>query len=98
MSTLLDLEDIGNGCKCSQNNRKCSPKRDIQIKSSRNHYHLKDVIQNGLCMGCGLCVSIANDNDTTSEANKLKEKKKFLAMKVVPPGRYRPVFLQHEKD
>ena len=45
-------------------------------------------------MGCGLCVSIANDNDN-EVGNKID---KFLEMKVVSPGRYRPVFLQHMYD
>ena len=95
MDSLPDIEDILNTSKYNTINKTCSQKRiETEKNDMKNEYRLTDVIQNGLCMGCGLCVSIANDND-----NELKSiKNKFLEMKVVSQGRYRPVFLQHEFD
>ena len=95
MNSLTDIEDILNNRKYNITKKTC-PQKGIEKETNtrKNEYRLKDVIQNGLCMGCGLCVSIANDND--NEVKSIKHK--FLEMKVVSPGRYRPVFLQHEFD
>ena len=32
----------------------------------------KDVLQNGFCMGRGLCVSLVNDNDNEVGSEKIK--------------------------
>ena len=94
METLPDLEDIASTCNSNLNAHKSiRSTKTSEIDGIRKGYRLKDVIKNGLCMGCGLCVSIANSYDSNKNKNT-----KFLEMKVVPPGRYRPVFLQHEKN
>ena len=93
MNPLPDIEDTLSNLKCNTM-KGCQSQLQKQEERRRMKYGLKDIIQNGLCMGCGLCVSIANDND--NEVGNIKDK--FLEMKVVSPGRYRPVFLQHEFD
>ena len=99
MDVLPDLEDIHRSCRRKIGN-KTNISKSPSVWNDKNRYRLKDVIQNGLCMGCGLCVSIANDLHQCDIEGCCKEinQNKYLEMKVVPPGRYRPVFLKYEKD
>jgi len=88
----LNTRHACSSCVHGQDKGQCSSKipKEKPKKYSCKSYSLKDVVENGLCMGCGLCVSLANDGAVDNE--------KFLEMRVVPPGRYRPIFLKHRKD
>ena len=71
MNPLPDIEDTLSSLKCNTM-KGCQSQLQKQEERRRMKYGLKDIIQNGLCMGCGLCVSIANDND--NEVGNIKAK------------------------